>query len=495
MKIDHSAAADSGIHYRRAKTWQIALSQMNSGASMCFYILLTYASYVANSGYGIATAVVGIILTLARVFDGITDPIIALLIDKSNSKHGKIRFWLLGGWAWESLAVCMLYIWASGKGHGIVMFLFLYIFYIIGYTMNNMCGQIIAPVMVNDPKQRPLVGVWGTVYNYFIPMLMNLIFAMIILPRFGNQYTLDMLASCCKVTVAISFVLVVMSCIGVSHIDKPENFQNVSVGKKDKVKVKDMISLLKSNRPLQMYIAAAASDKLAQQTATQSIVITMLYGILIGNIQFSTMLSVLAMLPSIAFAIIGGKYAGSHGSKEAITRWTWICIFISLITIVFLSLIDMKSIAVSMIPMVIFFALTLLINGCKMSVTTATSSMCADVIDYEMARSGKFMPATVTATYSFLDKLISSLGAMIATACVAMIGYTNTMPQPTDPSTAAIKGMTLALFYGLPIIGWICTLIAMKFSPLSKEKMIEVQEKIASEKTDAAVQETIKTAE
>jgi Na+/melibiose symporter-like transporter len=130
-----------------------------------------------------------------------------------------------------------------------------------------------------------------------------------------------------------------------------------------------------------------------------------------------------------------------------------------------------------------------------MSVTTATSSMCADVIDYEMARSGKFMPATVTATYSFLDKLISSLGAMIATACVAMIGYTNTMPQPTDPSTAAIKGMTLALFYGLPIIGWICTLIAMKFSPLSKEKMIEVQEKIASEKTDAAVQETIKTAE
>ena len=95
------------------------------------------------------------------------------------------------------------------------------------------------------------------------------------------------------------------------------------------------------------------------------------------------------------------------------------------------------------------------------------------------------MPAAVTATYSFLDKLISSLGATIATACVALIGYTTTMPQPTDAPTAAIKWMTLALMYFVPILGWVCTLCAMHNCPMSKEGMVEVQKRIA-EKKEAA---------
>lgn len=51
----------NGFTYRRAKTWQIALASCSSGIGMSFYVLLGLASYVANAGYGIATAVVGLI--------------------------------------------------------------------------------------------------------------------------------------------------------------------------------------------------------------------------------------------------------------------------------------------------------------------------------------------------------------------------------------------------------------------------------------------------
>jgi hypothetical protein len=44
----------------------------------------TYTVTVANEGYGIATAVVGLILTATRILDGVTDPIIAIIIDKMN---------------------------------------------------------------------------------------------------------------------------------------------------------------------------------------------------------------------------------------------------------------------------------------------------------------------------------------------------------------------------------------------------------------------------
>ena len=51
------------LHTGGAKTWQIALASCSSGIGMSFYVLLGLASYVANAGYGIATAVVGLILT------------------------------------------------------------------------------------------------------------------------------------------------------------------------------------------------------------------------------------------------------------------------------------------------------------------------------------------------------------------------------------------------------------------------------------------------
>ena len=59
------------------------------------------------------------------------------------------------------------------------------------------------------------------------------------------------------------------------------------------------------------------------------------------------------------------------------------------------------------------------------------------------------------------------------------------MPQPTDPKTMLVLIMGVFLVYVVPILGWICTLVAMKFTPLSKEKMVEVQKKIAEMKEES----------
>ena len=50
--------------------------------------------------------------------------------------------------------------------------------------------------------------------------------------------------------------------------------------------------------------------------------------------------------------------------------------------------------------------------------------------------------------------------------------------------------MTLLLFFGFPIIGWICTILAMKNFSLTREKMEEIQIEIAHKKDaeDAAVE-------
>jgi Na+/melibiose symporter-like transporter len=105
-------------------------------------------------------------------------------------------------------------------------------------------------------------------------------------------------------------------------------------------------------------------------------------------------------------------------------------------------------------------------------------------VDYELDRSGKYLPAVVTATYNFIDQLVTSLGATIATFCVAALGYVNTAPQPGDPVTMGLKWMTMFLYFGLPILGWICTIIAMKGYHLDKAEMVNVQKRIADKKAE-----------
>ena len=476
-----SASEIDGIQYRRAKLWQIILYACNAFVGMSVYSLIGMASYAASIGFGIGTAVIGVILTGTRILDGVTDPMLAFLYDKVNTKFGKIRILMIVGFAIEAVALLCMYDWAAGKGLGTVAFVLFYVIYVIGYTIVNMTAQTIPPLMTNDPKQRPTLGVWMTALNYMVPMALTMLLNVVLLPKFGGTYSQEFLSVACKLCLTLAAIGVVLVCIGVSEYDKPENFQGLTK-ERQPLKVKDMVEVLKGNRPLQCYIISAASDKIAQVTASQAVIITMLNGIIIGNMGISTILTVIGMLPSIVFAVVGAKYAGKHGNMETIVTWTKICIVISVIMCAFFVVINPKDIAKMGAITIVYVVLTLCKNGANMSVSTANTAFMSDLIDYELDRSGRYVPAVVTGTYSFLDKLISSFGAAIATGAVALVGYTSTVPQPGDPATPAIFWLTMFLTFGLPIIGWICTLAAMKFCKLNKAEMVEVQKRIAAKK-------------
>ena len=473
-----------GVQYRKAKLWQIILYACNGLVGMSIYSLIGMASYSASIGYGISTIAVGYILTATRILDGVTDPFLAFLYDKVNTRFGKLRVLMISGFAIEALALLCMFSFCSSKGFGWVMFTFLYIVYVIGYTITNMTAQTIPAIMTNDPKQRPAVGVWTTVFNYMVPMIMMMVLNMVLLPRFGGEYNQGFLSAAVWVTVIIGAVGTLLVCTGVSEFDKPENFAGIGK-KREPLKIKDMWNVLRYNHPLQCYIISLTSDKIASQTASQTIINTMLFGILIGDMGISTILMVVSMIPSILFAVVGAKYAGKFGSKNTIVTWSFICMMISVVTVIFFVLIEPRNIAHMGPEMIGFVLLTLAQNGANMCITTANTAFTADIIDYELDRGGKYIPAVITGTYSLIDKIISSFGALIATGAVALIGYTSTLPQTTDPSTPAIFWMTMAVKYGLPILGWACTLLAMRFCKLGKTEMVEVQKRIADKKAAA----------
>lgn len=479
--------------YRKASKLTMVLSQAGAGSNMCFYCIMMYASYIANEGFGIAVAIAGLIVTGSRVFDGVTDPLLAAFFDRASAKHGKIRKFMLLGFLIMCIADCSMYIWFAGKLDGIpalVVFIFIYAVHIIGYTCFGIPLSAAQIAVTNDPKQRPFLNLASTCYSYIVPIILNSVMAFAILPKYDNQYNMASLKETTLVYLAGALFFFVLSIIGVTPVDNEEVLSGTQVakGNEDKVSFRDMAKMLKENKPLRMYVITGASDKLAQQTGSQSIILTLMNGILITNYQVATMIGNAGMIIGIAFAFIGGAYIAKYGAKTATTVWSWASIGLSVFAVVFCTILGpkgMSAIGSFSIAMVIYMIIQIATSGIKMILSTAAGTMKADITDYWCEQTGKYMAGTVSGVYSFIDKIISSLSSTIAAFTVALIGYKNTMPQMGDPATWKIFWTTMVLMFGLPIIGWLCNVFAMKGYELDKNRMVEVQKHIAEAKEKA----------
>src|SRR5699024_10713713 len=88
----------------------------------------------------------------------------------------------------------------------------------------------------------------------------------------------------------------------------------------------------------------------------------------------------------------------------------------------------------------------------------------------------------IAALFSFVDKLVSSLAPFIVGALVSIVGFGDEFPTVDDEMTTGLLWVSLITALGLPILGWVNSIIAMKFYPLTKEKMAEVQEELNNTK-------------
>ena len=111
--------------------------------------------------------------------------------------------------------------------------------------------------------------------------------------------------------------------------------------------------------------------------------------------------------------------------------------------------------------------------------------MTTDCADYEVYRTGRYVPGLMGTLFSFVDKIISSLAPLIAGLVFAACGFTDHNPVMGDIVTPQLRLGVAFLAYGILILGLICNLIAMKFYPLSKEKMAELQNEIVAIKEKA----------
>ena len=92
----------------RAKPYQLVLFPLNNGATNVYFVLIL--SYVAQFGDNILKLGIfaSLMVTIMRVADAITDPIIGAMMDRTSTKIGKFRpFMILGSAVMAVSVVCL----------------------------------------------------------------------------------------------------------------------------------------------------------------------------------------------------------------------------------------------------------------------------------------------------------------------------------------------------------------------------------------------------
>ena len=270
----------------RAKLYQLVLFPMNNGATNVYYILtLNFIAYYANGVLGLLLMFATTMVTVMRLFDAVTDPIIGALIDRTSTKFGKFRpFMVLGNVIMIVSSICLYFgtRLISGEMSWLryVCFVLFYALYVIGYTFQTACTRSGQTCLTNDPKQRPLFTIFNTVAS-LIGMGLVQFLAPILSKRLGGYNSAEFFNVMIPLAIVVSALLTLLAVVGIWEKDRPEYF---GVSKtQEKVEVKEYLAILKANKELQRLMIAGAGCKLAFSIATNMTVLCMLYGAMMEN--------------------------------------------------------------------------------------------------------------------------------------------------------------------------------------------------------------------
>lgn len=489
MKNEHAVKET----INRAKNWQIGLFAFNNGATNAYMILTSYITYYANGLLGLLLLFVTMLVTGMRIFDGFIDPIIGLMIDKTQGRFGKFRPWMIIGNGMLAISAILMYgitrfIPDTTMWLRYALFIVAYLIYALGYTFQSACTKSGQTCLTNDPKQRPTFTMFNMVATLVVMASLQVVATLL-----GSKYgyaSFEFFNVVVTMVILMSLVATGMAVIGIWQKDNSEFFG--IDGNEEGAKARDYIGILKHNKPLLALIVAGASSKLCFTIATQTAIGCMLYSSMMGNYGGLFLpIYIFCYIISVPFFILSIRTAQKHGQKKALVKYTQIALvfYVGVLVILMLWKQGDPSTILSLTNPNLYTIVFLIFYGIGYGSYYCTADMAipmlADCSDYETYRTGKYVPGMVGTLYGMCDKLVSSFGTTIVGVSVLVLGL-NQLPDVSTPYIYGMKWLVIILFCIIPMLSFMVTLIAMKHYSLTGDVMKDIQEKNAERKSAIA---------
>jgi len=390
--------------------------------SMAMLPILVFIPKYYTGEMGVSLALAANIILIARIFDVITDPLVGYLSDRTHTRWGRRRPWMLASTPILMLAFYNLFLPPEDAG---AAHLFTWMMVLsVGTTMLMIPYYSWAAELSPDYNERSRITGWRS-FMGVVGTLSAQLAPVIALLAFGYGGTGAVLG-----VVGWLALIVLPLSIGLTVWNVPETRDYVS----SRVPLGEGFKLMWRNGPFKRLIAAFMIGSVAFAITTPLYIFYIAF-VLGAEDKAVIMLAFFfsANLAGISFWVWLSSRVGKHRAYVG--------------SFALIALANPLYLLLGPGDFWWMLPITLLSGFAAGGFAALPNSMKADVVDLDTLKSGNNRTASFFAAWSFTAKMSASLGSWIALSVLAWIGF-DASPAANNPP-AQILGLKL-LFALLP---------------------------------------------
>lgn len=417
------------------------------GLDLSYGLFYSYLSYYLTS-LGIQEAFLLLITPLARIWDGINDPMMGTIVDNTKTKMGKYRPWIIIGTV--SNAIVLFLLFSSFGLSGTPLYIYIAIMYVL-WGMTNTMADIpywsMVPSFTNDMKDRNLVATVARAFSGIGQGLISILTPIILpmlstgLKKTEDGYSPDGFskwAMICGVFLVVFAVICVIS-------TKERNV----VYSNEKFSFKKVFKVIKSNDQLVVFMIFAMISNAGWYLTSGTAVYY--FNDVLGDPKaqslFSTIGAVGSALGLLVIPVLSKKF----------TNRVIYLISLSTTIIGYVLMFVFGPILKITIAMDISYALASIGIG---SMFVGQTIFLSDIVDYGEFKTGKRSESITFSMKGFLQKMAYTFQTFFLFGGLGLMNYTQQKAVETfnEPTKMAIG----IICFGIPPVLLVISLLIFK---------------------------------
>ena len=430
-------------------------------SSMFWKLFGSYLMIFYTDVFGLSATVVGTMFLVTRIWDSAFDPIVGVIADRTHSRWGKFRPYLLYLAVPFAIIGVLTFMTPDLEDTGKVIYAyFTYSLMMMVYSAINVPYASLLGVISSDPKERNILSTYRMTFAYIGSFIALLLF-MPMVNYFSEGYNAQRGWTMSVVVIALICAVLFYGCFAwtkerVKSISQQQNL------------LKDDLKDLLNNRPWWILLGAGVAALVFNSIRDGATVYYFKYFIIEENYTTASFLGISFVLSGLYLAVgqaanIGGVILAAPISNRIGKRATymWAMAIATIFSVLFYWL-DRENI-------LMIFVFQIIISVCAGSIFPLLWSMYADCADYSELKTGNRATGLIFSSSSMSQKFGWAIGSAITGWLLSYFGFQANMVQ----NQATLHGIKLFLSF-LPAIGTVLSIIFISMYPLSEKKMEEI---------------------
>ena len=434
-------------------------------SSMFWKLFGAYLMIFYTDVFGLPAAVVGTMFLITRIWDSAFDPIVGVVADRTHSRWGKFRPYLL--WLAVPFGIIGILTFVTPDWSPTGKLIYAYVTYslmMMIYSAINVPYASLLGVMSPNPKERNTLSTYRMTFAYIGSFIALLLFMPLVNFFSGNSKELADQQTGWTMAVVVIAILCIVLFFGCFAWTK----ERVKPIKETQNPLKEDLKDLFKNKPWWILLGAGVAALVFNSIRDGATVYYFKYFVVeedyatVSFFGMSFVLSGLYLALGQAANIIGVIAAAPVSNRIGKRNtYMWAMIIATVLSVLFYWF-DKED----LIWMFVFQAL---ISICAGSIFPLLWSMYADCADYSELKTGNRATGLIFSSSSMSQKFGWAIGTAITGWLLGFFGFQANAVQ----SEEAISGIKMFLSF-LPAVGTILSVVFISMYPLTEKKMKDI---------------------